>query len=211
MLAEIPFVLLLTGAGLLGLYMANLAYDHGMPQYLSRKIGHLGGGVVFLLSPLLFSSFQWPFRVVVAFTVLLLATHGTSLFRGVGGSARPGALAEVHFPATGVLLIGTLWGVLNEPWLATVPLLFMAFGDAVTGLIRSAVYNKEVKGVWGSLGMVMVCLLLASFITPYWIGIAGAVTATLAEKFTKTSRFFDDNLTIPLSSALVMWGLKIVL
>jgi dolichol kinase len=125
-------------------------------------------------------------------------------FRGVGGSGRPHALAEIHYPATGIVLIGVLWGIFNQPWLAIVPLTFMGAGDAITGLIRSKVYGREVKGAWGSLGMLVTCLLLAYFITPYWVGLAGSITAVLAERFTKTTQFYDDNLTIPLSSALVM-------
>ncbi|GAI13094.1 unnamed protein product, partial [marine sediment metagenome] len=42
------------------------------------------------------------------------------------------------------------------------------------------------------------------FITPYWIGAVGAITAVIAERFTKTTQYADDNLSIPLASALVM-------
>jgi len=81
----------------------------------------------------------------------------------------------------------------------------MGAGDCVTGLIRSAVYKREVKGNWGSVGMLVTCALVAvCFIEPMWVGIVGAVVATLAEKFTVTRRFVDDNLTIPLASGLVM-------
>ncbi|GAJ12698.1 unnamed protein product, partial [marine sediment metagenome] len=89
-------------------------------------------------------------------------------------------------------------------WLAIVPLAFMGAGDAVTGLIRSKVYGREVKGNWGSVGMLATCLILAYFIQPYWIGAAGALTAVVAEKYTRTTRYVDDNLSIPLASALVM-------
>ena len=206
MLAEIPFAILIAAAALLGLYLANLFYDYGIPQYISRKLGHLGGAVGFLLCPLLFSSFWWPFILTIVFTGMLLYARMFSpeTFRGVGGSGRPGALAEIHFPATGILLIGVFWGMMEEPWLAIVPLTFMGAGDAVTGLIRSRVYGREVKGVIGSIGMLVVCLTLAYFIEPYWIGVAGALTAVVAEKYTKTTRYWDDNLTIPLSSALIM-------
>jgi len=205
-IAELPFVLLIAGAVLLGLYLANLFYDYKIPQYISRKLGHLGGCIGFLLCPLLFSSFRWPFILTVGFTTLLLYARifRPTTFRGVGGSGRIDALAEIHFPAAGIVLIGVLWGILNEPWLAIVPLCFMGAGDAVTGLIRARVYKKEVKGLWGSVGMLATCLLLSYFITPYWIGAAGSVTAVLTEKFTKTSHFIDDNLTIPIFSALVM-------
>jgi len=206
LIAEIPYVILIAGAALVGLYLANLFYDYKIPQYLSRKLGHLGGCVGFLLCPLLFSSFWWPLILTTGFTALLLYARvfRPTTFRGVGGSGRLGALAEIHFPATGIVLIGILWGLLGEPWLAIVPLTFMGAGDAITGLIRSRVYGREVKGNWGSLGMLATCLILAYFIEPYFVGMAGAVTATLAEKYTKTTKYVDDNLTIPLFSAIVM-------
>ena len=149
--------------------------------------------------------------MTTAFTVLLLYARGfrPKTFRGVGGSGRPQALAEIHFPATGIVLIGVLWGIFNQPWLAIIPLCFMGAGDAITGLIRNMVYGKEVKGNWGSLGMLLTCLVLAYFIHPYWVGAIGAVTAVIAERFTKTTKYVDDNLTIPLASAFVMGVLHI--
>jgi len=205
-IAEIPYVLLIAGAALTGLYLANLFYDYHIPQYISRKLGHLGGCVGFLLCPLLFGTFWWPFILTIGFTALLLYARmfRPDTFRGVGGSGRIEALAEIHFPATGVVLIGICWGLLNEPWLAIVPLTFMGAGDAITGLIRSKVYGREVKGNWGSVGMLITCLVLAYFIHPYWIGVVGALTAVIAERFTKTTKYVDDNLTIPLASAFVM-------
>lgn len=203
---ELPYAILIAGAALLGLYLANVFYDYGIPQYVSRKIGHLGGCVGFLLCPLLFSTFWWPLILTTAFTLLLLYARWfrPETFRGVGGSGRLQALAEIHFPATGIITIGVCWGLLNNPWLAIVPLCFMGGGDAITGLIRSAVYKREVKGNWGSVGMLASCLLFAYFIQPYWVGAVGAVVATLAERFTKTRKYVDDNLVIPLSSAGVM-------
>ena len=212
MLVEAPFAVLIAGAALMGLYLANVFYDYNVPQYISRKIGHLGGATAFLLCPFVFSSFWWPLMLTTGFTLLLLYARlfKPETFRGVGGSGRPGALAEIHFPATGIVLIGVLWGILNQPWLAIVPLAFMGAGDAITGLIRSKVYGREIKGNWGSLGMVVTCLILAYFIQPYWIGVLGAVTAVLAEKYTKTTKYIDDNLTIPLASAVVMGGLYVL-
>ena len=206
LLSELPLVILIAGAALLGLYLANLLYDYNIPQYISRKLGHLGGAVGFLLCPLLFETFWWPLILTIGFTVLLLYARifRPKTFRGVGGSGRPQALAEIHFPATGVVTIGVLWGVFGEPWLAIIPLTFMGAGDAITGLIRNKVYGREVKGNWGSLGMLVTCLVLAYFIEPYWIGAIGAAVATLTEKFTKTTKYVDDNFTIPLLSALVM-------
>lgn len=205
-LKEVPYALLIAGSALLGMFIANILYDAKIPQYLSRKMGHLGGAVAFLLCPFLFSSFWWPFILTILFTAMLGYARWMrpDTFRGVGGSGRPHALAEIHYPATGIVLIGVLWGVFDKSWLAIVPLLFMGAGDAITGIVRSQIYRKEVKGAWGSVAMLITCLLLAYFIHPYYIGAIGAVVATLAERFTKTTQYFDDNATIPLTSALVM-------
>jgi dolichol kinase len=52
--------------------------------------------------------------------------------------------------------------------------------------------------------MLVTCLILSYFIHPYWIGAVGSLVATLAERFTPTTHFWDDNASIPLVSALVM-------
>lgn len=204
--AQTPYALIIAGAAMLGIWLANIAYDYKVPQYISRKLAHFGGAVGFLLCPFLFTSFWWPFVLSIGFTALLAGARiwRPTLFRGVGGSGRPNAIAELNYPAASIVLIGVLWGVFNQPWLAIVPLLFLGAGDGITGLVRSKVYGREVKGNWGSAAMIAVCLLLAVFIHPYWIGAAGAVMATIMEKYTKSTSWLDDNATVPLISGLIM-------
>jgi len=205
-LKELPYAILLACSSLLGMYLSNVFYDLKVPNYLTRKISHFSGCVAFLMMPFLFTSFWYPEILVIGFTGLLLYARWVrpSMFRGVGGSGRPDAIAEVHFPATGIVLIGVLWGIYNQPWLAIIPLTFLGAGDGITGIIRSQVYKKEVKGLWGTWGMLLTCLLLSYFIHPYYLGVAGTIVAVLAERYTKTRRFIDDNLTIPILSGLVM-------
>ncbi|HUT68879.1 MAG TPA: hypothetical protein VMW86_10095 [Dehalococcoidales bacterium] len=208
MLAEIPYAVFIAAAILAGLWCSNIFYDHKVPQYLSRKIGHMAGGTALLLCALLFDSWLWPLILSVGFTALLLGARFIkgNLFRGVGGAGRPVAFAEVWFPAVSAVSIAVGWVWLGDRWLAILPALFMAYGDAVTGLTRSVVYNREFKGNMGSVAMLGACLLLAwCFYQPLWIGVAGAVVATLAERFTPMSKgFWDDNWSIVLSSLLVM-------
>lgn len=214
MFEEIPFALLIVGIVLTGLYLANIFYDRGTPQYISRKAGHGAGGVAFVLSALLFSSPWWPLILAIGFTLLLAGARfiKPGAFRGVGGESRQHAFAEVYFPAAGVVSLGVGWAWLGDPWLGVVPILFMAWGDLFTGLIRSRVYGREVKGNYGSYGMIVVCLIIAYFFKPYFIGAVGAVVATLAERFTPLSRgWADDNWTIVISSAAVMVALHIVI
>ena len=207
MVAEIPFALLISGAVITGLYLANYFYDEGIPQYISRKVGHGVGGMGFLLCVFLFSSAWWPIIIAVGFVLLLGGARlvKPQAFRGVGGTGRQHALAEVYFPIAGVISLSVGWAWLGNPWLAVVPILFMAWGDMLTGLVRSRVYGKEVKGNWGSMAMIVVCLVVAYFFKPYWIGVVGAVVATLAERFTPLSKgVWDDNWTIVLTSLVVM-------
>ena len=207
LLSELPLFLLIAGVVLMGLYLSNVVLDYGTPQYLSRKIGHLIGGVGYLLGVLMFSTPWYPLLLSGGFTLLLLGARllKPSTFRGVGGSSRAHALAEIWFPLSGTLALVVGWMWLGNPNLALVPILFMSFGDAVTGLIRARVYGKEVKGNWGSVGMLITCLLVGVLFTPYWIAAIGAVVATLAEKYSGLSRtWVDDNWSIVVFSLLVM-------
>lgn len=205
-LKELPYALMIAGGVLLGLYLSNYFYDNNIPQYVTRKLPHIAACIGFLIAPFVFSSFWWPLILTAGFSLLLVYARlfDPRKFRGVGGSGRLQAIAEIHVPVAGVILFAVCWGWLDRPWLAVTPLLFVGGGDAITGIVRSAVYKKEVKGSWGSLAMLVTCLLLAYFMKPYWIGAVGAVVATMVEKYTRSSQFIDDNITIPLVSALVM-------
>jgi len=213
LVSEIPFVVLIVGAVLVGLYLANYFYDKGVEQYISRKVGHGVGGMGLLLCAFLFSSPWWPVILAGGFTILLSGARlvRPGLFRGVGGSGRQHALAEIFFPAASTISLGIGWGWLGEPWLAIVPILYMAWGDMLTGIIRSRIYGREMKGNLGSVAMIIVCLIIAYFFKPYWIGAVGALIATLVERFTPLSKgIWDDNWTIVLSSLLIMGGLYVL-
>ena len=213
-LSELPFVILVAGAIAVGLYLSNLMYDYKVPQYISRKIGHGVGGMGLLLLVFFFQEPWWPLILAGGFTLLLGGARilKPSTFRGVGGTGRSHALAEVWFPLASTVSIAVGWVWLNNPMLAIVPTLYMAWGDMVTGLIRSRVYGREVKGNWGSVGMLVSCLLIGYLFQPYWIAAVGAVVATLVEKYSGLSRtWVDDNYTIIVSSLLVMGTLWISL
>jgi len=207
LISELPGLFIITAAVLVGLYLSNILYDHHVPQYISRKVGHGVGGLGYLLCVLLFSTPWYPLILSAGFTLLLLGARliRPSTFRGVGGTSRQHALAEIWFPLAGTLSLCIGWVWLDNPHLAIVPILFMAWGDMVTGLIRAKVYGREVKGNWGSVGMLVTCLLVGTLFTPYWVAAIGAVVATLVEKYSGLSRtWVDDNWTIIVSSLAVM-------
>ena len=171
-MGEVPLALLITGIVFSGLWISNIVYDGGVPQYISRKIGHCAGGVAYFIC-LFFTSAVWPIVLSAGFGLILLAARLTKpdTFRGVGGSGRTSrVMAEVWFPwvAVPVFAIGWLW--LDKPALSVAVLLFMAWGDCVTGLVRSQVYKKGGKGAVGFGGHVGRLPSYFSFVNPAVLG-----------------------------------------
>jgi phytol kinase len=209
-IAESPYALLVAGVVVLGLWSSNLAYDRNVPHYVSRKVGHLAGGLAFTIGVLLFSSAWWPIILSALFGMVLFAARvlRPQTFRGVGGSARRGSLAEVWFALVAVPVFAVAWLWLQRPFLALACLLFMAWGDCATGIIRARIYHRPIKGLWGSAGMFLICLAIALILLkPWWIGMSGAFVATVTEwSFGEYGllKWADDNWAVPLSSLGVM-------
>jgi len=205
MLQNIAYVVVIIGAVLVGLYVSNILYDLKVPQYISRKIGHAAGGLGFLLCALLFTSGWWIFGITAAFFILLFGARfiKPDTFRGVGGTGRAKqAFSEVYFPAVALPIIAIGWIWLDKPIIAVACLLFMAWGDMVTGIVRSQIYKKAVKGLWGSGAMLVACLIIAwAFIKPIQLGILMAVGATITEYIcgdVGILKWADDNWAIPI-------------
>lgn len=214
MVAEIPYIVLIAGAVLVGLYMSNILYDLKVPHYTSRKIGHAAGGLGFLLCALLFSSGWWPLILATIFVAMLGGARFVKpeTFRGVGGTGRPQeVMAEVWFPLASIPVIGIGWIWLDRPLVTISCLLFMAWGDCCTGIVRSQIYGRAVKGFWGSVAMFVTCLIIAwCFISPFWAGAVTALIATITEWAcgdVGVIKFLDDNLMIPLVSCATVFGI----
>jgi len=217
MLSQVPYAAIVIGSVLVGLWVSNTLYDLKVPHYISRKIGHSAGGLGFLISTMLFSSAWWPIVMSASFAFMLWLARVVRpfTFRGVGGSGRNSeVMAEVWFPlvAIPVFAIGWLW--LGKPFIAVSCLLYMAWGDCVTGLVRAQVYGKPVKGLWGSAAMLVICLIISwAFIKPFWIGAIGSVVATITEwTFGDVGlvKWADDNWAIPLVSLGAILGIMFV-
>lgn len=211
---EVYQVLLIIIVVFVGLIASNIAFDRRMPHYLSRKIGHGFGGIAYLLCYWFFESGWYIFILSVAFSIVLLASnlYRPFTFRGVGGAGRgQKAISEAAFPLSAVLVVGVGWIMLGHPSIVLACLLFMAWGDMVTGIVRSAVYGRAVKGAAGSWAMTAVCVVIAYLLVdPWWVGGIGAGVAVAAEKNCGDVspitwlRKVDDNFAIPVAAAIVM-------
>jgi phytol kinase len=211
---DLPSVALASAVAGAGLLCANAAFDRGVPQYVSRKIGHILGGIAFLIGVVLFTTPFWALALPALFALILFGARlvRPATFRGVGGSGRSDkAVSEVWFALVAVPVFGVSWLWLQRPELGLAALLFMAWGDGVTGLVRARLYHKPVKGWWGSLAMLAVCLLIVlALVRPLWIGVLASVAVTLVERACGDCgqvKWVDDNWAIALVGLAVLTSL----
>jgi dolichol kinase len=166
--------------------------------YVSRKVVHiLNGGVTTVLTPIFYEGYYW----VVAMAAFLLACYiyfkrRTKLMYWFQVKENT---YEVHFAlAYGMaLLVGVLLG---DVWIGLIPMLFMSFGDSVTGLVRAFTQRRQVKSWDGTIAMFCVCTIIA-----YWMlglyGILIGLVVSLIERIPK----IDDNLTVPIVAATLVY------
>jgi phytol kinase len=211
---DLPSVALAGAVAGAGLMFANVAFDRGVPQYVSRKIGHIFGGIAFLLGVELFTAPFWALVLPALFALLLLGARlvRPATFRGVGGSGRSDkAVSEVWFALVALPVFALTWLWLRRPELGLAALLFMAWGDGATGMVRARLYRRPVKGWWGSLAMLAVCLLISlALVRPFWVGIVASVSVTLVERTCGDCgpvKWADDNWAISVVGVAVLTAL----
>ena len=179
----------------------ELALKHGFPEhsatYFGRKVIHLlAGGLVAILLPFLFHEPILPLIMAALLTIAVYLPHRTGkLYRWFQD---PSNMYEVDFTIAWGLMAFFLWFLDRSFWLAVVPMLFMAWGDGVTGIVRNFRYKRRIKAWEGSLAMLLVCLPIGAIAG--WAGIVSAFVATVAEK----QKYIDDNVAVPLVTVAII-------
>jgi len=166
--------------------------------YVARKTIHLlSAGISVALAPFVFSDWQMPLllgSLMVAFT---LVGHFRKPYNWFQISKN---YADVYFTVACTVLLVAFWNY--NIWIGVLSALFLAWGDGLTGIVRSLVYKKRNKGVWGNIAMFLVCITLGILMNGRvgYAGIIGALFASVVEKFERV----DDNISIPFGSAILM-------
>ena len=160
--------------------------------WFNRKIIHLSSVPAVFMYLYVFKEPYAFFTYGTLITVLLVLRHLRK--NEMSWFQIRGNLGEVYFTVSYSVMALTMW-YMRE--LAVTVMLFMAVGDAVTGLVRIRVCRERCKHWIGSLAM----LITTSIIGYVFLGSLGllmAIIATIAER----QEFIDDNLGIPLASIL---------
>jgi len=179
-------------------------FDKGVAVYYNRKIIHIfGAGVITLLFPIVFTGVTIPVAVVLVLVLAMYLPHRMN--RILYWFQVQENAYEVNFAIAWGIAIAFSWFFLGDPIYGVIPALFMAFGDAVTGLVRNAVFKKRTKHWIGNIAMLFVCLPIGW----YYAGTAGivaAVVASIAEHF--EYKPIDDNILITVTSFITLLILK---
>lgn len=181
-------------------YMVGKGFSHNVAVYYNRKLIHsAAGGFVAFLVPYLFTSPILPFILAIVLATLTYIPHRTGKLM-YWFQVREN-MFEVHFCLMWGIVITLAWLLFDGNfWYGVIPVLYMAFGDAITGVVRNILYGRRTKSWWGNIAMAIVCIPLG-----LKLGVAGAIgglTASIIEHF--EFKFVDDNITVPLTAFLVI-------
>lgn len=113
--------------------------------------------------------------------------------------------------ATFLLLSSLLCIAIFEPHVASASIAFLSIGDTFAALVGinfgKRKFIRNGKSLEGSLACFASCLIFGLWwLNNPWLAIFGALAATLAELL---NTYLDDNIVIPMSSAVVMTLLRL--
>ena len=189
-------------------YLRKQGSEHMVAVYYNRKVAHmLAGGVPIIASPMVFDNPIWVLIGGVLGSIALAATH--ILDRRLWWMQTEQNMNDATFALMLGLSVFVIWEYSDEPWLAILPSLFMAFGDGVTGIIRNKMFKKRTKSAWGNVGMAALCIPLGYIVgamaepqIPLW-GLIAGIVASFVERYEFGP--IDDNILIVVFSSIVLF------
>ncbi len=180
--------------------MISRGMKHNVAVYYNRKVIHMAaGGVVALALPFVFHEPFIPFVLAMILALFTYIPHKTGKL--MYWFQVEENMYEVNFCIAWGIAVLLLWLILGDPQLAILPPMLISFGDAVTGIVRNALFGRRTKHWIGNLAMAGLTIPLGLFCA----GIIGGVTSALAsviERFEFNP--IDDNILIGLTSTAIL-------
>jgi phytol kinase len=187
--------------------MKKRNFNEMVAVYYNRKIVHMAaGGVVAILVPFMFDS--WIYPLIVGSMLTLFTALPRLKGKSMDFMQTKENWNDSKFTLMWGISIAVMWLLFNDPFLAVIPALFMSFGDAVTGVVRNALYKRRTKSPVGNVFMLIVCLVIGYVYTTLAIhpivlwGLLAAIVASIIERFEIGP--IDDNVLITVASMIVL-------
>ena len=187
--------------------MKKGGFEDMVAVYYNRKIVHMAaGGVVAIAVPFMFDTWIYPLIIGLVLTVFTVAPRLKG--QSMNFMQTKENWNDSKFTLMWGISIAIMWILFKDPFLAVIPTLFMAFGDAVTGVIRNALYKKRTKSPVGNVFMLIVCIVIGYLFTslahnpiPLW-GVIAAVGASIVERYEVGP--IDDNVLITVTTMIIL-------
>jgi len=195
----------------------------GWSAEVTRKLVHVGTGVLIVFSPLFFVSQKPLLWMAVLFMAVNFAGVETGKLKGMHDTTRK-SFGTVFYPMTFFILVLTCWDGHKSILIAA--MMVLAFSDAAAAVVGEPLkhpheyrFGADKKSLEGSAAMFITTFLLMAFFlrplaagdglelsvrTALWIG---CITAVLATALESVSSGGSDNLTAPLGSAFILYYL----
>ncbi|MCI4409665.1 MAG: dolichol kinase [Thermofilum sp.] len=200
----------------------NFFVKRGNPQrvaiYYARKVIHIlaGGAVSVIIAYLpIFSSPLMPFIMALVLALLTYLPHKTGKL--MYWFQDPENIYEVDFCIAWGIFTALGWyagkqlGFQNPFLFPALPLLIMAVGDGVTGIVRNKLFKRRVKHWSGNLAMFIVSAAMAIVMGFGIPGILSALLGSIVEKVEYIGKIrLDDNVTVPTVSFLTLYALMLL-
>lgn len=188
----------------------------------TRKFIHIAVGMWSVGTVLLFE--HWYFAIIPPITFVLInyISYRRETFKAMETGER-GNLGTVYFPISFTLVIVLFWGTRPDryPGLIVASLMPMTWGDAMAAILgnRFGQYKYQLRGTtrsmegsltmflfsWLSTFLALLCFpplgLLSSLLRAFLVALVAGLVEAL-------SPWHIDNITVPLSSALILYLLS---
>jgi len=205
---EIAYALILTiyvvgvvyGGRLLYNYIRGKGKPHSVAVYYVRKYIHvLAGGVIAVITPFIFTTPLLPFLMALALTGFLYLMRKTG--RLMWWFQVKDNAYEVNFTLAWGISLSVLWIATGNPNIAILPAIFIAFGDAITGIVRNALFGRRTKHWSGNVAMAIVSIPLGFF----YAGPVGALAGLVASAV-EILEFppLDDNILVTMTTMIIL-------
>jgi len=180
--------------------------EHRVAVYYNRKIIHIfAGGLAAFACPFYFKTPLMPLIFASILAVITYIPHRTKKL--LYWFQVPENEYEVHFCIMWGVGLTAGWLLTGNPWFGALPIIFMSIGDAVTGLLRNAMFRRRTKSWWGNLAMALTTIPIGAAI----LGIPGAIAALICSFIEHYEfRIIDDNITVPITALVVLFALTYI-
>ncbi|NJL55256.1 phosphatidate cytidylyltransferase [bacterium] len=214
-LAQIGIVLI--WLGLVGGVAEGLRRTTAVSSEITRKIVHIGAGHVILLAWWLKTPTWMGLTASVVFSAVALLSYRYPILPGINGVGRR-SLGTFFYAVSIGLLTAVFWPI-GQPQYAVLGILVMTWGDGLAALVGQNFGRHPYKVLgnqksWeGSLTMATASFVVGLLVLGCTAGFTGAVWVTavivaIVATLLETLSFYGlDNLTVPVGSALLAYGL----